>query len=463
MSTAEHDPIHLGPDWRIVDVGEGFEDGINFYYEFDESIVNHALATLHTALEERGHPCYCLRLLVGSDNRGFFCRFGNVLTPENVAKLQIPTDARIPLEHLVADHFTWPTLAIREGPLLLDHYGEWMQEFSQRVTWLAQMRLQRMNEYVGYFLLAGLAGWGIPSVHDLIAAAYRTKLEVASVLAYRRVQSARTSAEFKDRLLQTQVAIEDLRGQNQSAALQHVGDMLTSHLGACWNRAACYGPIDNETLQCLWAQGGNGRQDWCLDVQRPLGEHVHDVNGLISLVRRRPKVLDDPYFAAAAGTNSLRIQNTSDRANDNILAQLWRARGNIGMLPSAYQEWELNHTPIAHQKAVDRQAILSGGPIAVVFSQANPWVRRVSEERPGAPVFVSQNGKYWAFPWWAHRGPAHEAEVRNELIGIWVLDMAYWSGGVGQPDFPSFYFTKEILWALGPGMYRYWVNHWRNY
>jgi len=455
MSTAAQGSVYLGPDWRVVHVGEGFEDGVNFYYEFDEGIVNHALATLHTVLEQRGHPCYCLRLLVGSDNHGYFCRFGNVLTPEHVPKPQIPTDMRIPLEHLVPDYFTWPALAIRRGSLLLAHYGEWLEDFLRRVTWLAQMRLQRGDEYIGYFLLAGLDGAEVPSDRDLKMAAYRTKVEVELVLAHRRVECARTSEEFKGRLRATRTAIEDLCGKNRSAALQHVGDMLTSHLGARWNRAACFCPVDDDTLQCLWAQGGNGTQEWCLDVQRPLGEHVRDVDELVSLVRRRFMVLDDPYFAAVAYPNPLWIGNVSDRANDNILAQLWRARGNIGKLPSAYQEWDLCYTPTSHQDTIDRNAISSWGPVAAVFSQEDPWVRRVGQERPGAPIFVSQNGKYWAFPWWAHQGGTHE-----KLIGIWVLDMAYWSRGVGEPDFPSLSFTKEILWALGPAMYGYWPNHW---
>jgi hypothetical protein len=106
------------------------------------------------------------------------------------------------------------------------------------------------------------------------------------------------------------------------------------------------------------------------------------------------------------------------------MAILWQANGNVRKLPGDHQRWE------------------SEGPIAAVFDDADFWVEDVRAARPTDPIFVSKNGIYFVVPWFS----------RDKLIGLWVLDMAYWGGILSHPDVPSLAFTKEILDALGPAM-----------
>lgn len=445
---------YLRKHWRAVDVGRGFEDGVNFYDDFERGVVNHGLRTLHTALEQDGYPCYCLRLNIDASNRGYFCQFADVLTPSNMPKKDFLCSGVIPLELLVDKYWEWPSLAVYEGPLLLADHGilgeDGLIGLLKRVSWHAQVRLQREYEYLGYFITVGVGTSAVPTDHELIAAAYKTKINVAAILAYRRVERARTSENFKLRLLTAQTAIENLQGKRRTEAFQHVGDMLTSHLGAGWNRAACYCPIGNDTLRCLWAQGGSGEHGWCRTVQRPIGETVRQTDGLVYLAQRRVLARDDPYYTGAVLGQPLQIAKVSDEANDNVLAQLWRARGDVTALLPCNRAWEPPPPPDDNMDKIDRTKFRRGDDIAAFFDQEDPWVQQVTRERPGQPIFISQNGKYWAFPWWAYQ----------KLIGIWVLDMAYWAHAGDQPSFPSLGFTQEILSALGPSMYQFWPNHW---
>lgn len=198
--------------WRIVNVGEGFEDGINFYDAFHEDIVNHALATLQTEFEVRRHPCYCLRLDVNSDDQGYFYRFGKALTPDGIPELELPREMRIPLEALVADYWNWPVLAVREGPPpLADFFTSekgGLFDVVKRVSWRAQFRLQQYDSYVGYFELLGLDGANIPNDHQLCWALYKTKQEVARLLSIQRIEKARTSEAFNDATISAVKAVD---------------------------------------------------------------------------------------------------------------------------------------------------------------------------------------------------------------------------------------------------------------
>ena len=441
---------------KIVQVGSGFEHGVNFYDEFNEGVVNQGLRAFHSALLQEHNPCYCLRLDVDVDDHGYFCRFGDItLGSDDDPKPNLPSELPIPLDLLVIDYWKWPPIAIRDGTPPLANYGNpdesELQEFLNRISWQVQVRLQREEEYIGYFIAVGLDGSPLPTDRDLITAAYYTKLQVASLLSYRRVEKTQTSEEFKDRLRTTQRAIENLQGKERSRALQHVGDMLTSHLGAGWNRAACYCPTDDNTLECLWAQGGDGRQPWCDDVQRPIGQSVCQTEGLVYLAGRRVNPGIDPYYAATVLRGPLKIENIRDENNSNVLAQLWRCNGNVTALPSHYRAWECPPPLDPHATTVNRKEIPSGSDIAAAFDAQDPWVKQITHQRPGEPIFISQNGTYCAFPWHAD----------DRLIGIWVLDMAYWSRIDGQPDYPSLDFTKMILSALGSSMHRHSQDHWR--
>ena len=447
---------HVADVSSNLNVSSDLDVSINFYEEFDEGAVNHGLRALNSALGQQGQVCYCLRLDTDIDAHGHFSRFGDiVLASDDAPKPNLSPELSIPLDLLVIDNWKWPPLAIREGTPPLASYGNPeesdLQEFLNRISWQVQVRLQQEEEYIGYFVAVGLDRSPPPTDHDLIAAAYDAKLQVASLLSYRRLKKTQTSGEFKARLRTTQQAIESLQDMERDRGLQHVGDMLTSHLGAGWNRAACYCPTDDNTLECLWAQGGDGRQPWCNDVQRPIGEGVRQAEGLVYLAGRRVDPGIDPYYAAAVLRGPLKIENIRDENNNNVLARLWRSNGNVAALPSHYREWECPPPLDPHMTSVSRAELSSGSNVAVAFDAQDPWVKQVNCERPGEPIFISQNGKYWAFPWRAHA----------ELIGIWVLDMAYWPKLEPCSELPSLTFTEVILSSLGPSMHRYSQGHWQ--
>ena len=328
--------------------------------------------------------------------------------------------------------------------MVSQNHADESQEFLSRISWYAYMRLQAGNTYVGYFVLAGLDGCPAPSDKTLRRVACLVKVEVERVLAFRRVARARTSPDFKTRLRYTLAAINELRSYDCRGALKRVADMLTSHLGVGWNRAACYWPVNSNTLRCLWAQGGDGSEAWCWNVQRPIGEGIREVSDLVAMAQLATNSGNDRYLAAAAGRNPIQIDAVQDHSNDNILARLWRSNGDVRALPIESQYWEIGILPNPSISIVDREVLSLGGPVGAVFNEQDPWVRQTVRERPGDPIFVSRNGRYFLLPWCS----------RNNLIAVWLLDMAYW-GDLASPQVPSLAFTAEILASLGPPIDRF--------
>jgi hypothetical protein len=426
---------------RAISVGTGFEDGVNFRGCCEPQMVAEVLEKLYYELNEGGQPCYCLQLRVGPQEAAHFRPLGPVLCPGGAA--QAP--ARVALEWLVPDSLNWPVLAV----------GEWMSEPERAkqlgltiggvhypLQWHAQMRIQRGREYVGYLKVAAPQGLGRPIPPDdrvLLDAYYSTKLYLGSLLSERAVERTQTSCGFRDRLRTTRRSIADLRGSNLRLALKHVADMLTSHLGAGWNRAACYCPVERDTLRCLWAQGGDGTHRWCERIQRPLGESVRDVGALVEEAHRHKLPEDDAYTSVAAGQWPVQLRNVWNHSNRCAVAQLWRSNGTISDLPDRFWAWELCSRPMAHMANIDRHSLSCGGALAVVFDSDDPWVDATIHERPTEPIFCSLNGRYWALPWL----------LNDELIAIWVVDMCYW-GAIDEnaEGFPSFALSNQILGAL---------------
>jgi hypothetical protein len=246
---------------RGISVGADFQDGINFHDDYKPEVVAEALGRLYRELSDGGNSCYCLQLQVAKEGETHFRPFGAVLCPHGVAE----APSRIPLQWLVPDLFTWPILGVAEwdsDPARGKELGLVIGGVKRALEWHVQMRVQEGSTYRGYFKIAGVKGAGTPVPPDdrtLRAAFYSTKLYVASLLSDRAIERTLTSKEFQWRLQTTRRAIAGMESRNQRLALKHVADMLTSHLGAGWNRAACYCPVDANTLRCLWAQGG-GRE-----------------------------------------------------------------------------------------------------------------------------------------------------------------------------------------------------------
>jgi hypothetical protein len=433
--------------WRPLRVA-GFDQGINFYGQFSDRSANQALAAMHTVLEDRGTPCYCLRLAIDDRNKGYFQRYGDVLVPDTVSPPLRALTWTVPLERLVADLETWPPLAVCEGPptgmledTLLDPA---LREFLNRVRWQIAIRLQnnRSSEFVGYFKFLGIDDSCFPEDHDILAAANIAMLEVERHLALRHIQAMQVDDNFKERLHTTAGKIADLQPEEARLAFHYVADMLTSHLGAGWNRAACYWPMRDDRLRCVWAQGGNGDWSWCQKVQAPISQSVHEVDVLTELAKNQPRPWDDAYYCDAAGGRPLEVSAVNDPSNGNILASLWCAKGDICRLHPDRQCWEVMDVHPENSAMVDRRKFTQGFPPAAEFGQQDRWVQEVQHERPGSAIFTSRNGRYFSIPWFS----------RRDLIGVWVVDNAYWGVLSGQPDAPSLTLTRQILDRLGPAM-----------
>lgn len=432
----------MSQPWIPIDMGRGFEDGINFYGEFNEQFANEVLERLQYTLAANGTPCYCLRLKVDEHNNGYFSQFGNVLIPDGSVKPPLSWSDRIPLDHLVIDFKTWPPVAMRLGPPeIKDSYDFDFRRFLQSIQWQVMIRIQSGENYVGYFKLIGVNGSSAPSERDLRGAACSAKVALERLIAYRNVWSARTSYDFQHRLSSTAEAIIDADPGDTRRILRYVADMLTCHLGVGWNRAACFGPADDQgsVLRCLWAQGGDGTQAWGDQVQNPLAHRFNEVQEIIDLARHQSEI-EDPYFRAAVAQTPLEVRDVYDSENQNLLARLWRAGGQVRRLPSNTHRWEMSIIPIAHMSDSDRRELTLDGPIAAGLYQSDPWITQVERDRPGRPIFVSQNGQYFLVPWISRRKP----------IAIWLLDNANWKHFGHQPNVPSLALTKEVLDVLGP-------------
>jgi hypothetical protein len=155
--------------------------------------------------------------------------------------------------------------------------------------------------------------------------------------------------------------------------------------------------------------------------------------------------LDDRYYRTAATDRPLEVSNIQNPENENILAQLWRSRGNATALPSENQRWAPNIAPIPHIPFIDRKKLSEGGAIAAVFRQNDPWIQQVKLQRPHDPIFISQNGYYFALPWFSQRG---------QLLGIWLVDMANWSALPDERD-AWLVLAARVLAALGLKMDRF--------
>jgi hypothetical protein len=231
-----------------------------------------------------------------------------------------------------------------------------LRDFLSHVSWQIAVRLQDRETYIGYLKLMGVDEAPVPSDRDVLRAAYFAKLHVAGLVAHQHAHSSRTRQEFKECLHTTAEKMASPASESADArlALRHVADMLTSHLGARWNRAACYWPVTTDKLRCVWAQGGSGDWSWCAKVQWPLSDEVHDVATLAATAQRNRYPLDDAYYVAAALERPIEV--ILDKGSENVLASLWQAGGDVGKLPSEHQAWEDSDAAAVHMSRVDRKS-----------------------------------------------------------------------------------------------------------
>jgi len=131
------------------------------------------------------------------------------------------------------------------------------------------------------------------------------------------------------------------------------------------------------------------------------------------------------------------VREVSNPLNQGILARLWRLNGDIRHLPSENQELGFAAPPLFNP-AFKPEA----HPIAATFDHSDPWVKAMRHNHPGAAIFVARGERYWALPWFS--GPGC-------LLGVWILDMAYWSGRIApQIIVPRLAAARNVLRLFAP-------------
>lgn len=410
---------------REIDIGS---KGIDLQHEFDEEFAVSAAAKAHSELPATRISTCCYyehdKHSVGS----YFRRAGDPWGSTDAAGLFFPD--HLSLDTLAEDP-RWPVCAVGGG----------LQAEAFAAKWCAQMRIEQGWEFVGYLVIVG-ADEPAPDEAAIQRAFVATKGFVSDCIKQRRANNALLSLDFERRLLSAEHAILGALHDpdSRNLGLRFVADLLTSHLGAGWNRAACYCPVGPGRLRCLWAQGGDVSVDWSDRVQRPIGEGVRSVEQLVTFARDRKIPKGDDYYRAAVDGPGVCLNLDRNPDKQSIVASLWNKLGDVLALPSAAKEWEPTHVPATDVGFIDREQLSRGGAHAARFDHADPWVNRVRDERLG-PVFASRNGLYWGLPWF----------LGDELIAIWIVDMAYW-GTVPEDrvGIPSLVVSDQILRRLGP-------------
>jgi hypothetical protein len=419
----------VGPDWQ---------DGVNLHERFEEYMVSQAVQML--CWEMRSHPvwCYCLRLEEDANAKAYFSPFGKTISPDG--QVTRAPHAPVAVADLLDEHGEWPLLAV-----FSEEHSLARRTQGPGAKWHLQIRLQRGESYVGYLVALGTdqLSLGQEMTRHLREVFFETTTYVASLIDYCKFNDAVRSVQFQRNVELTRLAIGQSRldPQYPHLALRHVADLLTSHVGAGWNRAACYLLEHENKLRCVWAQGGGGEEEWCEKVQRPIGEQVTDVSGLLEAAQKKKIPDDDAYYRSAVGFQPLDPNDLDEKQTDNILARLCRSGGRTEELPIRNQEPPLRSVPIADVPTVEREELGAEAPRAARFENEEPWVNNMASRAPGNVIFNSRNGRYWVLPWFA------DGETR--LRALWILDMGYWGSLTGTRDsLPSIRLSVHILKEL---------------
>jgi len=412
--------IHVGPDGQ---------DGINFH-EYPD-LLEEGLEKLHhelsLSLGENETACYGFEL-VKNGAASFFRPLPHFFPEAGLCKPVLP-DA-LPLDRLVRDHFNWYLLGRCDTFCPADEFAQPMRQFLQLIRWHALIRIQQGREFVGYFKIAGLGS--VPADWVILHAFNHTVAHIREEIERRRLRKLLHASEFQSHLHKYIKALKD--ETDRGVALSHVGDMLTSHVGARFNRCAFFGLVDDDTLRCLYAHGGDGSETWARKVQHPLTQHVRSAEELLRFKAQNPDRSDDPYGMAAAPAWPAEIRGVRDGNNKNLAAMLWRHNGDVAKLPSRNQEIEHASLLMAHRGSVDRAA-LAVHPLAAVFDGSDPFVKETGRF-PHDQLFGTRNNQHWLIPWL----------LQDKILGIWLLDLASWeTQRHSHPNPPSLALCQEIL------------------
>ena len=203
---------------------------------------------------------YCLRFQEVPGGESFFVpcsETGVIPDPKLIEELP----PKVPYNRLLQSTWTWPLAAMRE---------------KSGGTKCGQLRLSSGNSYFGYFKVCdrdGVADYRKQTFSDRLVdglCAARTHLSTMLETTYAR-RLKRSAERIYGR---TRREYERLANDDIEAACAHVAAALTSHLGAGLNRAAAFLPVEDNTLKCVYAHGGDASGVWA-EFEHYLADHMH--------------------------------------------------------------------------------------------------------------------------------------------------------------------------------------------
>lgn len=430
-------PLATRPLTGIVD---NSESGVDFADSFDSKLlIEETLKFLSSALYPS--PSTVALKYFARRPKSYFMQHHEGFPEDGPDQPHLPVFID---EDVIVPDDRWPLCNRGDGPL--SWCRDWCNpgdsvpaRFANRVKWHLLIRAEQTGppRHAGYLQAFGFEDPGTVDDYDLLDVFFRTKLFVESKINEDNLNRIWRKEGFRPLVERTNSVLQTSDWEH---ALHHLADLLTSHLGAAWNRAALFLPTSPaaDTLRCVYAHGGDGSLDWCA-VMRVVAEETPEIDDLIRITDHTSGREDAYHEAAAAEANPLEVQNVQDPLNSNLLATLWRLNGDVARLPHHNVHWEASDQPVISEIRPDAPLLRDGEPPAAVFTQDDPWVRQVERERPGAPLFASKNQRYFFVPWFTSGEP-------RQIVGVWLLDLAYFEPKPEAPlRLPSFLLTHSLL------------------
>ncbi|HET6328416.1 MAG TPA: hypothetical protein VFG04_27285 [Planctomycetaceae bacterium] len=360
---------------------------------------------------------------------------------------------RVPFDRLVEPNRGWKP-AFLVVPRLTNtspDSAEDQKDIRRHLHWHGRVLVQHGEKYIGYLKLGGLCN-ETPDAATLQAAFFRTMFHMSGLAARSHLERWNTSSEMQENVQSTIRAIRS--ASTLPAALKHAADLLTSHHGARWNRAACYLPIDDSSpngwcLRCCWAQGGLGESYWPA-LQASIASSYPELENLIEVASAENRAMD-AYTEYAAQGKPVAVYDVMNDANRNPLALLWRNGGDVGQLLVGMREFE-HYSVRTNESDADlaNDLVQAHETLAARITQEHEWVEEVNQTHGRNRVFAAANGEYFVVPWLSHRGL---------LAGIWVVDLACWSVPRNQGfERPSLMLTRRVLADLADAFMIRWAT-----
>jgi hypothetical protein len=382
-------------------------DGLDFAeYWGDPVLVGATLEKIAAHLQPAN--CYCLRLHPVHGGKSWF-------EPYAVTGLFTDPDTPVQYVHVPYAHL----LAEQDGREVWPILGEWVPggpslhpPHLHGAVWIRQIRVKSGTEYVGF--IKAVAKRGPPPPDERVRDAFRqAKGLLHREISKRRLAKLWTDPAAQAALSQVHACIQaDVDAGRRHAAIQRVATLVTSHLGSNFNRIACLDHCAAEdSLQCVYAHGGDCGASWSKKVQFQLASEVRTIEHLQDRVTLRIPPDDDPLYRDLVMEDPLRVSNVS--SSHHLLARIWQQGGVLRGLSRNAIEDGFPDSMVGPYGGV----VVSVDNLAAWLSLEDSWLADRRARRPGSALFGSKNGILFALPW----------SFGGRILSIWLLDLGYWS------------------------------------